>query len=404
MQTRGAPAQVFSSTLILMVIVYLVLALMAYSAVSLQSPGLLGLDKSLTDYDAFYVAGLISGEGNAGLGYHEEYLRPYQAEYASGSSFMPWTYLPIVTLTMQGFASIPIGFSYVAYMAIGMVACFWVLRRLAGSFLPGIFILMFPVIALNVKTGQNGFYTGALVGIFLLAYWRERKGAGLPLGLMIIKPHLAVAISLLTLLGWRVWTAVIAALVVAAALVLPTIVYGTGIWADFLNAVRESSAFLNKGAYPLERMTSVYAFLKSFHVISPVAISIHTIVAIAAMGAVVWAWAKKQPFNQLAALVCAASIMVSPYNYDYDLVILAIGFSFVVADFVARSSGVERLVFGLLVWLATSFGTAAQIADMPRYGYWHLNYSIAAPILIGLMIWTAIILKRQISIDEASLA
>ncbi len=396
MTQPGAPSKVFSSTLIMMVIIYLVLALVAYSAVSFQSPATLGAEKFLTDYDAFYVAGLIAGEGNAGQGYYEAYLRPYQAAYADGESFMPWTYPPVVTLIMQGFASIPIGVSYVIYMAIGMIGCFWLLRKTAGAYLPGMLILMFPVIALNVKTGQNGFHTAALVGLFLLSYMKGLKVAGVPLGLMIIKPHLAVGLSLLTLLGWRVWTAVIAAVVVAVALALPTLVYGSGIWSDFLNAVRESSAFLEKGAYPLERMTSVYAFLKSFHVISAVAIAIHSLVALCALGAVVWAWAKKLPFKQLAAVVCAASVLVSPYNYDYDLMILAVGLSFIIDDLVVRTRGLERLLGGLALWFATSMGTIAQIADMPREGYLHLNYSIAAPILIGLMIWSGKVLARPV--------
>lgn len=198
------------------------------------------------------------------------------------------------------------------------------LRRIAGSYLSGVVLAIMPVIILNLRTGQNGFLTGALVGAFLLAFLERRPGAGVPLGLMIIKPHLNVGAALLALLELRWSTLFCAAAVVLTALIVPTLIFGTDVWFAFVAGVRESSGFLAEGYYPLFRMTSLYASFRSFGFSANTSLILHGAGALLVTVIFIRLWRSGLEPRLLAAAACITSLFVSPYNYDYDLTILGV--------------------------------------------------------------------------------
>ena len=51
-------------------------------------------------------------------------------------------------------------------------------------------MILFPAMAITIGCGQNGFLTGALIGLVCLNVERRQLLAGLALGAMVIKPHL----------------------------------------------------------------------------------------------------------------------------------------------------------------------------------------------------------------------
>src|SRR5690606_10384775 len=135
-------------------------------------------------------------------------------------------------------ASIPVGISYLLFISASFIFYLLILRRISGDYLSGVLIAILPVVILMMRTGQNGFLTGALVGWFLLAFAERRYSAGVPLGLMVIKPHLAAGIALLALLGKRWMAMVVAAVIVLVSLAAATMAFGLAIWPAFLGGVR----------------------------------------------------------------------------------------------------------------------------------------------------------------------
>ncbi|MCX9146069.1 glycosyltransferase family 87 protein [Erythrobacter sp. WG] len=348
---------------------YLVVAvlLVAISAVRFQSPEQFGLVKELTDFDAFHIAGRLAGEGRVADAYDAAAMLKVQAEASPIASFMPWTYPPPFTLLMDSLARLPVGAAYALFALASFGFYLAVLRRIAGEWLLPVLIALLPIVMLNLRTGQNGFLVAGLIGAFLLA-WRDRRAvAGLPLGLLVIKPHLAVGVGLLALFGRR-WDVVgIAAAVVLAAAGAATLAYGVGVWADFLGAVREAGAFLAGGYYPMYRMTSAYAALLTFGVPAEAAMIGHAAIALAAVLALAWAALARLGFAARAALICTLSLFVSPYSYDYDLAILGIALAFVLPDLAARTSG--RALAGLLAlaWATGGYGMIVN-AMQPEAG------------------------------------
>ncbi|WP_283808464.1 glycosyltransferase family 87 protein [Bradyrhizobium sp. AS23.2] len=93
-----------------------------------------------------------------------------------------------------------------------------------------------------------------MIGLVCLNVERRQLVAGLALGAMVIKPHLAIAVSLY-LLATRRWIALgTAAAVVLASSLLCTLLFGWQIWTAWLGAIRESASYLEQGFYPLFRM------------------------------------------------------------------------------------------------------------------------------------------------------
>lgn len=344
---------------------YLLLALLlvGVAAVRFQAPELLGLAKELTDFDAFHIAGTLAGEGRVAEAYDASAMLKVQEQASATSSFMPWTYPPPFTLLMDMLARLPVGAAYVLFALASAGLYVSVLRRIAGEWCVPVLIVLLPIVMLNLRTGQNGFLVAGLIGAFLLAWRDKRVVAGLPLGLLIVKPHLAVGVGLMALFGRR-WDVVgLAAGVVVAAAGLATLAYGFVVWSAFLGAVREAGAFLAEGYYPMYRMTSVYATLLTFGLPSGAAMAGHAAVALAAVAALVWTALARMEFARRAALVCVLSLFVSPYNYDYDLAILGIALGFILPDLAARASGAALGGLLALAWVTGGYGIALNALE-----------------------------------------
>lgn len=373
--------------------------LLTFAAISYQTPVPPGSDKTVVDFHAFYVAGKLGQEGRANDSYNMAKMEVAQKDFTGVKVFMPWTYPPPFTLFVTALAALPLGWAYGLFVGLTLAFYITVLRRIAGDHLPGVIVAILPVILLTVMTGQNGFLTGALIGTFLLALQQRSSRAGIPLGLMVIKPHLAAAISLLALVERRWQAMFIAAGIVIAALALPTFVFGLSIWPAFLDGVRESSAYLAQGKYPLFRMTSIYATARSAGLPSDMAFAVHAVCAAGVIALLFYGWWRKLPPQLLAASACAASLFVSPYNYDYDLCILGVGLAFVLPGLLERTRPIEQFALLALCWVGTGYGLFTAFAQEPEIaGVGRDPLSLMAPPLLLLIALVALAMRRAVRV------
>ncbi len=399
-QASQTLSHVFASTVILTAFLFVLIGLAAVTAVLFQAPEVFGREKLLTDFDAFYIAGDLALQDRAGDAYHADKMVLAQQAFSNHPSFLPWTYPPSFTLIVEALAHLPLGVAYLVFTLTSFAFYIFALRRIAGPWLPGVLIAILPLLPLIIRTGQNGFLTGGLIGWFLLAFMEKRRSAGIPMGLMIVKPHLAAGIALLSLLERRWATMAVAASVVVAVLGLATVVYGIEIWADFFVGVREAGQFLAAGYYPLFRMSSIYAWLRSFGTPAPVALLAHGAVAVLAVGLFSRVWWRSQSPRIIAASVCVLSLFISPYNYDYDLAILGLAVAFLLPVVIEHARPIEITGLIALMWLATGYGlarntsyevdsqTSVQLGDT-------LADSLIAPVLLVLIFATYRVLQRM---------
>ncbi|MDC7786241.1 glycosyltransferase family 87 protein [Rhodoplanes sp. TEM] len=370
------------------------------------------------DFDAFRLAGDLVLNGRVDLAYRFADFGALLRAQFGGRQFLPWTYPPPFDLLVAPLALVPVWLAYPAAMAGTLVAYLAALRRLAPESAVPALILFAPSVLMTIRCGQNGLLTGALIAwtcAGLLAGRAEtsraetgratpggaavaeaafaQAWAGVPLGLMVIKPHLAAAFAVYVVLGGRWGVAAVAVGTAAAVSAVATLVLGPGVWVAFAGGVQEAKVFLSEGWYPLYRMVSPYAALHTMGAGPSAAMAVQIAVAVAALAAVGWA-VRRLPIRPALGITAVAALLVSPYAYDYDLTIVAVGIALLLPDLIRLGRPPERAVVYLMCLVAGVFGLAQSslvalglgpvpdppFGDMPVSGG-----GIALVVLLGLV-------------------
>ncbi|WP_027552362.1 glycosyltransferase family 87 protein [Bradyrhizobium sp. Cp5.3] len=357
-------------------------------------------DRELADFDAFYIVAQRVWLGDLDQVYHFEALLKMQVAASGGKlSFMPWTYPPQYDLLVAPFAFLPVGVGYLLFTAATMAFYLVTLRTIARNNFAQVLVILFPALAITIGCGQNGFLTGALIGLVCVNLERRQVLAGLALGAMVIKPHLAIAAGVY-LLATRRWVALAtAAAVVLASSLLCTLLFGWQIWTAWLGAIRESASYLEQGFYPLFRMISTYAALYKAGLPASIAFWGQAAVAGLALLAVLLGvfLGMARGISTAFALGIAAmvSVMISPYAYDYDLPMLGIGLALLLPDLGKLASPRERSVMYGLILFAGAYGLLQSARLLAQFGQIADRDQHFAPAIAGLamMALLALLLK-----------
>ena len=175
---------------------------------------------------------------------------------------------------------------------------------------------------MNVLSGQNGGLSASCLGFALLNLDRRPWLSGTCLGLLSCKPQLAVCVPV-ALLAARRWRACAAAAASAAALGLAaTAILGIGAWQAFLANAAGARASIETLSIKWPMMQSFYGALRLAGFSSATGYGVQIVVAALAMAMLARiCWKRPGAGAEVAALATAA-LLVTPYLYDYDLVIL----------------------------------------------------------------------------------
>ncbi|MFC2969044.1 glycosyltransferase family 87 protein [Acidimangrovimonas pyrenivorans] len=353
------------------------------------------------DFGVFHLVGKMFWLGTLDKAYSVAHLSQVEAKLAGVPGiFIPWSYPPQFNFVTALLSLLPLIPAYVVFTLSTYLGYLAVLRTVAGKNLALVFLFIFPSILIEITCGQNGFLTGALVGLFVLGMQRGRAIAGIPLGLMAIKPHLALGLALFVLLKrrWDVLGAAVATTLVSLA--AATLVFGTGIWPAFLEGARAVSENMALGYYPMLRMTSVYASLLSFGLPTSLALPAQIAAALLACGLILRSHLAGHPFHVTLGIATVATLAISPYNYDYDLPIAGIGIALLLPTLVARARIGELVAITGLYWIAAGTGFSsllgqAAVTDIKMITLGELNTpTLAGPAFLLVMVWIAAIAHR----------
>lgn len=342
------------------ILIILFLAAVVQVALLLPEVGAQGV---LVDFDAFYIVGQLFWEGRAAEAYRAAVMAEIQQALVGHGGFMPWTYPPQFDLIALLLPALPRGLSYAVFTGATLIAYLVLLARLSGPRFVWLLIALAPPIYVTITIGQNAFLTGALMALFCLATLRGHTAAGWPLGLLVIKPHLGIGLGVHALASarWRV-LALAVAIVVASSL-LATLVLGPGIWAAFLGGAQEAGHALRAAFYPLFRMTSIYAALQSLGVPPGPALWVQSGVGLAACAVIALGVRRGLALHHTLAMACFTAALVSPYLYDYDMVVTGVGLALIAGDVATRSTLPERIALLALIWVAGGWGMVHALAS-----------------------------------------
>jgi hypothetical protein len=290
------------------------------------SPG--GLDREGrpigTDFVGFYTASRLALDGRAALAYDVgAHWAAQKALFGPKLGYTAFFYPPPALLISLPLALAPYFWSLAASLAATGYAFYRVLRLYLPSLDPAAF-LAFPAVFVNAAHGQNGFLSAALIGGGLFAMDRSPALAGVLLGAMAFKPHLALAIPFALVFARRRTTLIAAAATATAFAAASLAAFGEPAWSGFFADGRFARLALENNLVGDEKMQSVFAAVRLMHGSLGLAWGTQIATALCALAAL-WRL-ERRAFRapaEAAAIVCAG-LLASPFLLDYDLTLIAI--------------------------------------------------------------------------------
>lgn len=318
------------------------------------------------DFDVFRVAGMLAMKGRMAIAYVPEHMYAAEAAAGFGTSQMPWAYPPQMDLVTPVFILLPRILSYVLYMSCGLTGVLFLLRKVSGADVTTILIASWPALMLAVLVGQTACLMAILAALFALGVLRDRRGRGVALGLMVIKPHLAIGFGMFALIrrDWRALGEAVVTVVVTG--LMATAVFGVGIWPAFLHGAHASATLLKDGQFLFFRLMSTFASLRMFGVPADLALAAQAGVALLACGLLLLASRRAVPLRDQLGLAALCTLLISPYSYDYDMPTYAVAMALLWPTLRARSGPVGRALIVLCGWVATGWSSVFLMRYEPE--------------------------------------
>jgi hypothetical protein len=234
-----------------------------------------------------------------------------------------WSYPPHLLLFTWPLSFLPYLPAYAAWCALGYAA--YLLVTCAGEKRPSR-ILMFalaPAVLVNIFAGQNGFFTAALMIGALKLMDRRPVAAGILFALLTIKPQLGLLVPLMLVLTAR-WRCLFAAAAATLALAsIAALVFGVSVWTDYVKVAMPMQQIVlthGSGIFPA-MMPTAFMNARIAHLPLEWCWAVQGVVSALAVAAVVWTfWKRRDPVLSLALFV-TASFLVTPYAFNYDMVV-----------------------------------------------------------------------------------
>ena len=309
-----------------------------------------------TDFVNVWSAGRLVLDGHPALAYDWDIQKQVQVAVL-GQSYdgnFAWHYPPPFLFVAAALAHFPYTVAYVGWAAVSLLPYLAVMRAIVGRSFGLLLGLAFPVVFTNTLVGQNGFLTASLIGGTLCLMPTRPVLSGICLGLLSYKPQygLLFPLALIAASQWKVFfTAGVVAVAMAS---LSWLAFGTESWQAFFHWMPMfSQAFLTEGRAPWGKMQSIFALVRYFGGAEQLAWLFQWIMsgAVAVLLALMWR-SRRVSYPLKAAGLAAGALLVTPYLFLYDLMVLAIPVAFLVRIGLDRGfARVELPALGLVAAL-----------------------------------------------------
>ncbi len=293
-------------------------------------------DKGLgipTDFVNVWSAGRLVLEGHAAQAYDWDIQKQLQVAVL-GQSYpgnFAWHYPPPFLFVATLLAHFPYAVAFIGWAAASLVPYLAVMRAIVGRPFGLLLAAAFPVVLTNTLVGQNGFLTASLIGGTLYLMPLRPVLAGICLGLLSYKPQYGLLFPLV-LIAASQWTVFVTAAIVAAAMALLSwFAFGTESWQAFFHWMPMfSQAFLTEGRAPWGKMQSLFALVRYFGGAEQLAWGFQWIMSGGVAVLLALMWRSRVSYSLKAAALAAGTLLITPYLFLYDLMVLAIAVAFLV--------------------------------------------------------------------------
>lgn len=321
----------------------------------------------------FWMAGKLAFDGQVSQIYdNAEFVKAVQGVLGQEAGLHVFPYPPTALLFVAAFGWAPYWLALLFWSIAGLVTFFFATTSWRSDHRLLALFLMAPIILCNIILGQNGLLTAALfIGGLRLAKSHPIL-AGIMIGSIAFKPTLAILLPLALLLE-RCWLTIASAAATLIVLcVLPTLLWGPGIWHDYMQqAVPFQQQLLEHGTglAQLMKLTSFMSMsLLGFS--NDIAYQVQIGFALIALGLVTrYALYRriKGGFDGLdITILASATLIMLPYSHFYDMTLLIGGLLLICKE---HSLNDELLIvrsgmFGTL-WALPIVGLLLNIIGLP---------------------------------------
>jgi hypothetical protein len=272
------------------------------------------------DYVAFWSASHLALQGHAAFAYSTTLLGAVEKSALPDlKGILPWLYPPTFLLFLYPVALLPYELSAWLFLGLTLLAFVMAINAIVPGRISTLLALVFPGVLISALSGQNGLLTAALMGFGLALLPRRPVWAGMALGLLCIKPHLAVLIPL-ALICSRSWKALVATGTTAVVLSAISVGwFGVETLAAFVRSVGEIQGIVISDNKLLSRIPTFFSLARQLSMPAGAAYALQAASACAAVASVVYVWSRPAAHELRAATLVCATLAFSPYLYDYDL-------------------------------------------------------------------------------------
>lgn len=293
------------------------------------------------------------------------YLAALRPVVGAGYPGQLWSYPPVALLIAAPFGLLPYLPALLLWTLFGIVGFAVALRLWTRDWRIIALLLAAPAALIGIMSGQFALLAAAI--LLTVLHWRESRPwlAGALVGLLLVKPQLALLIPLLFVVtgNWRAFAAAALSSLTLAALV--ALIWGIDIWQVYFAAgiANQSLVLSDPDHLAGPFMPTLFMNLRVIGVPVPVATALQmTLALLAAM--LVWHRFRQRPApHDLRAnlLFLACAVSATPYMLSYDTLALA------AMAVLALAAGQGR-IGPLLAFFLPLLQIAAGMAGVPGPG------------------------------------
>ncbi|WP_198665441.1 glycosyltransferase family 87 protein [Paraburkholderia kururiensis] len=331
------------------------------------------------DYTVFWTASWLMLHGDPGSVYHYPSFAHAQTALLGGyvnHGFLPWLYPPTLLMLVTPVALLPYAASFLLFTVLGCAAFVAAVLEVSSfkvhlgrKGLAALVVLAFPGVLVAAMLGQNSLVTAALAAYALGAMTRYPVRAGVCMGLLAIKPQMAVLfpLVLIAVRDWRVFAS--AAMTAFALMAASVMVCGTASIPAFAagTAIARELVLEHRVMY-WSASPSAFAAMRLAGLSLPVSYGVQIFVALIAIAATLRVWTKTSDMRVRAAALAVATLLVTPYVWHYELAWLGIAvFCLAACGFQKGWLRGEQTVLALC-WLLPVYESANRMLKFPQIG------------------------------------
>jgi arabinofuranan 3-O-arabinosyltransferase len=329
-ERSAVPAALFNACFVLFVINAAFFPTAYFAHWWIYDPDGLGIP---TDFVNVWSAGRLVLDGHPAWAYDWDIQKRIQVDLL-GQTFIgnfAWHYPPPFLFVAAFLAQFPYAVAFIGWASVSLVPYLMAMRAIVGRPFGWMLAAAFPVVLTNTLVGQNGFLTASLIGGMLYLLPTRPILSGICLGLLSYKPQYGLLFPIV-LIAASQWTVFVTAGIVAAAIAAVSwLAFGTESWQAFVHWMPMfSQAFLTEGRAPWGKMQSIFALVRYFGGSESLGWALQWTMIVAVVTVLVWVWRSRVRYSLKAAALATGTLLVTPYLFLYDVMVLAIAVAFLV--------------------------------------------------------------------------